>query len=114
MHFAASYWQLSATHGDSPAINGLSNPRPYDGQVPCKASNRAEEISKENHNSVELHQKANQRPTQQDQRETGKKGACPFELLPPREEGCRLLGTDDDGESDEEENLWCVVGMRLR
>lgn len=76
--------------------------RPYDRDIPREAPNSREEVTKEHEDTIELDQKANQRPSQEDEGDAGREGRCAFKLLPSREKDCRLLQADDKNEADDE------------
>lgn len=80
--------------------------RSDNGRVPGEAGNRAQEVAEQHHDAVELDAEPYERPLEQDQEQAGEEGRRALGLLLAREEEERLLGANDDGEADEEEDLF--------
>lgn len=101
--------QIGVSPTQSYPVSQHANIRSDNRDPPRKSSNGAYEISEQNSDSVEFNYKSDERPAYQNQYETNEEGCRAFGLLFPRKEEERLLGTDDDGETDEEENLRSLV-----
>jgi len=101
--------ELGVPPSKADSIDGQANVGPDDGDIPREAGNRAEEVAKEDHDSVELDEEADEGPAHKDEAEAAKEGRGAFELLFAREEEERLLRTDYDCEADEEEDLRSCV-----
>lgn len=64
-----------------------------------------EEISKQDEYSVELDEKAGQRPAEEDEKDTEGKCDGSFQLMWTGEKGESLLKADDESQPDEEKDL---------
>lgn len=60
----ALYGQLGVGAGDAQPINGQTDVGTHDGDAAREACNGAEEVAKENHNSIAFYQEANKGPAQ--------------------------------------------------
>lgn len=101
--------QLRVPPAQPHAVDKQADVGPDDGYVAREAGDGAEEVAKEDDDAVQLDDEADQRPAQEDEREPAEEGGRALGLLLAREEEERLLGADDDGEADQEEDL----GSRL-
>jgi len=95
---------------------GIATPQAYpvcdhpdvgadDRQASREPGDRAQEIAKQNGDTVGFYQEPDKRPLQQYQDETGKERCRAFSFLFPRKEEERLLRTDDDRQPNEKKDI---------
>lgn len=98
-------WKLRIAAAQAGPIHRHSNIRPDDGHAACEACNSPEEVAKQDGNTICLDNEPNKGPFHEDEYQAGEECSGAFGLLLAGEEEEGLLGSDDDGETNEEEDL---------
>ena len=88
--------------------------RPHHGDRARVAGDRDQEIPEQHAYPVALHQEPDEGPPEEDQYDARYEGSRAFYLFPPREEEQRLLRPDDQGQTEEEEDLGFGLGAMDR
>lgn len=103
------YRQLGIPPAAGQRLQRRPDVRPHDGNVPRELADGHQEVAEEDEQPVQLDDEARERPAEEDEQDAGDEGGGALEFLAAREEGEGLFDADDEGEADEEEDLFCVL-----
>lgn len=106
------YRELGVASASGENLQSTLNIRPYHWDVAGELTDRDEEITEQDEQSIQFDQKAGQGPAEEDEKDSGGEGGGSFELLRAGEEDYGLLDADDERQSDDEEDLVLLVGSR--
>lgn len=107
------YRQLSIAAPTRQRLQTSLDVRPHNGDVTRKLAYGDEEVAEEDEQTVQLDEEAGERPAQQDEKNSGREGDSPLDLLTTGEECDGLLPTDYEREADQEKDLcgvWALAG----
>ena len=106
---SSSYRHIRIPPPSTDRVQKLLNVRPHDRDIAREASHGREEVPKEDKDPVQLDQESRERPPQQDQQDPCRERCRALEFLFPGEEEQGLLGADDEGQTDEEQDLKSIM-----
>lgn len=72
-------------------------------------TDRDKEVAKQDEQAIEFNQEPSQGPTEENKEDTGGESGSALEFLWAREEDYGFLDTNDQGQSDEKEDLVLLV-----
>lgn len=108
-----SYRKLSIAPPTGKNLQPSLNVRPYHGDVACKLANSDKEVAEQDKQAVKFDQESSQGPAEEDKEDTGGECGSALKFLRAREEDHGFLQTDNQGQSNEEENLGIVSWCKL-
>ena len=100
-----SYRHIRVPSASTYGVQELLYVRTHDRYIPSEARYGREKVTKEDEDAVELDQKPCEWPSEENEEYAGHECCSALKLLSPCEEQQGLLWSNDEGESNEEENL---------